>query len=394
MSREFLQTFENLELFRDLPRRDLDKFLAQCREEEAEPQSLIVREGDEADRFYILLEGQVEIWKDYDTPYADLLAVRGPGACFGELSLIDELPRSATVRATTPVRLVTLAKPHFLVVIEENPSVALLIMKTVSHLVRLSNDAFQDGLRQRNLMLERAYTDLQTAQADLIRSERLSTLGKFASMIIHDLRNPLSIVKGYAEILAVSEPDPERTALLAAKLLGEAERLNRMVGELLDYSRGNIRLNLAPVRLGDLFRQLRDEFEGPFAARQILLEVWNDVEGPLLFDLDRMRRVFTNLLENARKALRHGGVVKLVARLEGDRVLVRVEDNGEGMDEATRARLFEPFFSASGSGGTGLGLLVVSNVVEAHQGTIQVTSEPGFGTAITLSLPVHLGSLP
>jgi signal transduction histidine kinase len=394
VSREFLHTFESLDLFRDLPPSDLDKFLAQCREEEAEPGELLVREGDAADKFYILLEGQVEIWKDHGTPYADQLAVRGPGACFGEMALIDELPRSATVRTTTRVRVVTLAKPHFRHVIEQNPAVALLIMKTVSHLVRLSNDAFQDGLRQRNQMLEKAYGDLQRAQADLVRSERLSALGKFASMIIHDLRNPLSIVKGYAELLATSAPGPEQTAALAAKLLAEAERLNRMVGELLDYSRGSIRLNLGPVRLADLFRQLKDEFDSPFAVRHIGLELSNSVEQPLLLDLDRMRRVFTNLLENAKKALRHGGTVKVTAHLEGDRVVVTVEDNGEGMDEATRARLFEPFFSASGSGGTGLGLLVVSNVVEAHQGTISIASQPGVGTTITLTLPLRLGGQP
>jgi signal transduction histidine kinase len=391
---EFLQTFHELDLFRDLPEDDLGKFLAECREEDFEPGTLIFREGDAPDRFYILLLGQVEIWKDYDTPYADVLAVRGPGACFGEMSLIDELPRSATVKTVTPVRLVSLAKPHFRQVIEQNPSVALLIMKTVSHLVRVSNDAFQYGLRQKNLMLEKAYLDLKRAQDDLIRSERLSTLGKFASLIIHDLRNPLSIVRGYAEILTVSAPTPERTSVMAGKLLAEAERLNRMVGELLDYSRGSIRLNLGPVLLGDLFQKLHEEFDDSLSVRQIRFEVSNGVDEPLLLDLDRIRRVFTNLIENARKAMRQGGVLRVSSRQEGDKVLVTVEDNGEGMDAETRARLFEPFFSASGAGGTGLGLLVVSNVVEAHQGTIHIESEKGRGTTITLTLPLHMGSRP
>ena len=394
MNQEFLKTFQSLDLFRDLPEADLGKFLAECREEALLPQVLIFREGDAPDRFYILLEGQVEIWKDYDTPYADILAVRGPGACFGEMSLIDELPRSATVRTVTPVRLVSLAKPHFRKVIEQNPSVALLIMKTVSHLVRISNEAFQYGLRQKNLMLEKAYQELQRAQDDLIRSERLSTLGKFASMIIHDLRNPLSIVKGYAEILSVSTSNPERTALMASKLVAEAERLNRMVGELLDYSRGNIRLNLGPVRLEDLFRKLKEDFEEPLAARQIQCHLDNGVDEPLLLDMDRIRRVFTNLIENARKAMRLGGILKIASHLEGEVVVLKVTDNGEGMDEETRTRLFEPFFSASGSGGTGLGLLVVSNVIEAHRGTVDVESEKGKGTTVTLRLPLHMGGLP
>jgi signal transduction histidine kinase len=392
VNREFLHTFQQLDLFRDLPEDDLNKFLAHCREETFDPQVVIFREGDLPDRFYVLLDGQVEIWKDYGTPYADVLALRGPGASFGEMSLIDELPRSATVRTAGSVRLVSLEKPHFRKVIEQNPAVALLIMRTVSHMVRVSNEAFQYGLRQKNLMLEKAYEDLKRAQDDLIRSERLSTLGKFASMIIHDLRNPLSIVKGYSEILAISTPDPERTTLLAGKLLSETERLNRMVGELLDYSRGSIRLNLGPIFPEQLFRNLREEFEAPLESRKIRLELENTVNEPLLLDAERIHRVFSNLVENGRKAMRQGGVLKISAHREGTCFEITVSDTGEGMDQETRARLFEPFFSASSSGGTGLGMLVVQNVVEAHQGTIEVDSELGCGTSVRIRLPLPLGS--
>lgn len=393
MNQEFLRTFQQLELFRDLAAEDLGKFLAECREETFGPQMIVFKEGDEPDRFYVLLEGQVEIWKDFGTPFADILAVRGPGACFGEMSLIDELPRSATIRTTTAVRLVSLEKPHFRNVIAHNPPVALLIMKTVSHMVRVSNEAFQYGLRQKNLMLERAYEDLKRAQNDLIRAERLSTLGKFASMIIHDLRNPLSIVKGYAEILSVSTPTPERTALLSNKLLAEAERLNRMVGELLDYSRGSIRLNLGPVQISELFAKLREQFEESLLQRKIRLELENSVNEPLLLDTDRIHRVFSNLIDNGRKAMRQGGVLKFSAQLEGDAVTIVVSDTGEGMNEETRSHLFEPFYSASSSGGTGLGMLVVSNVVEAHQGSIKVESELGRGTSIFITLPLHMRSM-
>ena len=392
MNQDFLKTFQELELFRDLPPEDLNKFLAECREESFDSQKVIFREGDAPDRFYILWEGQVEIWKDFGTPWADILAVRGPGACFGEMSLIDELPRSATVTTTMPVRLVSLDKPHFRQVIEQNPPVALMIMKTVSHMVRVSNEAFQYGLRQKNLMLEKALKDLKRAQDDLIRAERLSTLGKFASLIIHDLRNPLSIVKGYAEILSVSAPNPERTTQLANKLLAEAERLNRMVGELLDYSRGNIRLNLGPVRLKDLFEKIREHFAEALASRGIALEIGNTVEEPLLLDLDRMYRVISNLTDNGRKAMRHGGTLRFESSLAGDDVTISVSDTGEGMDEETQARLFEPFFSASGAGGTGLGMLVVLNVVEAHQGSIEVQSQRNMGTTVKIRLPLHMRS--
>jgi signal transduction histidine kinase len=386
---EHSRHFQQLELFRDLPPQDLTKFLAECREDFFEASHIIFREGDQPDRFYILLEGQVEIWKDYGSSFADILAIRGPGASFGEMSLIDELPRSATVRAASYVRVLSLDQPRFRCIMEENTSIALLVMKTVSKMVRVSNEAFQYGLRQKNLMLEKANENLQKVQADLIRTERLSTLGKFASMIIHDLRNPISIVKGYSEILTLGTQTPEKTAMMAHKLLGEVDRLNRMVGELLDYSRGNIRLNLSAVFLVDLFARLKEQYQASLESRKIELRVQCTVVDPLLLDHDRILRVFTNLIDNARKAMRHGGMLTLSADVAGEFVVVRVADTGEGMPEDVKNNLFEPFFSASSSGGTGLGMVVVANVIEAHQGSIRVDSILHEGTTIEFSIPSH-----
>ncbi len=390
MKLDFFSTFQNLELFQDLPPEDLEKFLAHCQEESFGPQTVVFREGEEPDRFYVLLDGQVEIWKDYGTADADVLAVRGPGACFGEMSLIEDLPRSATVRTVGAVSLVSLERPHFRQVIEENPPIALLIMRTVSHMVRVSNESFQDGLRQKNQMLERAYEDLKRAQDDLVRSERLTTLGKFASVIIHDLRNPLSVVKGYAEMLTLSTPDAQRTPLLAGKLLAEAERINRMVEELLDYSRGQIRLNLGQVNLGDLFERLKEQISPALDARKITLAIDHAVTEPILVDSDRLFRVLVNLADNARKAMRQGGSLTVTSRRDGDGLVIGVTDTGEGMSVQVRERLFEPFFSASSSGGTGLGMLVVQNVVEAHRGRVEVESQPSVGTTIRLRLPLNV----
>jgi len=390
LNQEFLSVFQNLALFRELPAEDLNQFLAECREERRGPEEIVFREGDAPDRFYVLLEGEVEIWKSYGMPQSELLAVRGPGASFGEMSLIDELPRSATIRTLTAVRLLSLEKPHFRKIMEAKPQVAMLIMKMVSQMVRLSNEAFQYGLLQKNLMLAKAYEELQTAHNDLIRSERLSTLGKFSSMIIHDLRNPLSIIHAYAEMLTLPG-EPAAKVAMATKLLGETDRLGRMVGELLDYSRGNIRLNLGPLDLDELFDRLREQFDR--GSGRIQLEFMNSVSQPLLLDSDRVYRVLANLLDNARKAMRQGGVIQVNAVLENDYAIIDVIDTGEGMDEATRARLFEPFFSASASGGTGLGMLVVQNVVEAHGGTIAVQSEKGVGTTVRVTFPSRMGTL-
>lgn len=388
MPLDYIIFLKNLELFQALSDEDLKKILDLCHEVNYVPGDVIFKEGEAADKYYIILNGQVEIWKDYDTPYADILAVKGEGTSFGEMALIDELPRSATIKVSAPTRALYQHKDDFHRIIRENSTIAMFIMKSVSNMVRLSNESFIYGLRQKNQKLEKAYEELKVAQLDLVRSERLSTLGKFSSMILHDLRNPISIIKGYAEMISLNSSDSQRVEQYSAKLIAEADRLNRLAGELLDYSRGNIRLNLSPVQVSFLFQRLEDNFIPLLKAKGISLKTNCQFNEPVLMDQDRILRVLTNLMDNSRKAMSKGGTLQLQAQLEDGQVQLYVMDDGEGMSPEIRDRIFEPFFSSSSAGGTGLGMLVVANVIEAHHGQLSVESEVGKGTAIRISLPI------
>jgi signal transduction histidine kinase len=112
-------------------------------------------------------------------------------------------------------------------------------------------------------------------------------------------------------------------------------------------------------------------------------------DGPSILDGERMTRVMYNLIDNARKALIGCELrqLRLASRFEGDTLVITVADTGSGMDSVTLAHVFEPFYSASGQGGTGLGLLIVRNVIEAHGGTLAVESSPGQGTTVTIRIP-------
>jgi CRP-like cAMP-binding protein len=190
MIKEVRDVLQSIELFQGLSREDLDKLLKICQEESFNPDEIIFREGDMAEKFYLILQGHVEVWKNYGMPSQDILAIRGPGDTFGEMALIDELPRSATLKSVEPTLCLVQSKEDFQKLLKENSSITLTLMKSVSAMVRQSNESFIHGLRQKNLKLEKAYHDLQIAQQELINSERLTTLGKFASMVLHDLRNP------------------------------------------------------------------------------------------------------------------------------------------------------------------------------------------------------------
>jgi signal transduction histidine kinase len=377
-----------LYFFQSLKEGDLAKIGAVCHEEQFSPGEMICREGTPADKFYIIVEGSVEVWKGWGDPEADLLARHGPGHMFGELALIDEMPRSATVVACEPSRLLSVGRQDFQRIIHDNASVALTIMRSVSSMVRVSNENFVDSLRTRNRELVRANRQLKTAQKKLLQTERFSVLGRFSSLILHDIRNPLSILRGSAEMILLHPGDQQTLERNIGRILEEADRLNRIAGELLDFSRGEISLNVAIVNMRDLVEKVVTIIAEPFASRRI--EIRTDVAwpGPVLIDHDRMLRVLLNLADNSRKAMPNGGTLRIGVEKQDGRLQITVSDSGEGMDKEVQERLFEPFYTSSREGGTGLGMSIVKSIVDAHNGTLSFTSRRNEGTTIRISLPV------
>ena len=375
--------------FKDLSDDEVRNIESLCKQDEFQRGQIIFRENAPAERFFIVTDGMVEVWKDYASPSPDLLAVHGQGHLFGEMALIDDLPRSATVVAKTDTRVLYLFRGEFDRVLRENPPVALSILRSLSAMVRKSNESFVEDLRRRNAELEQAYRELQAAQAELLRTERLSTLGKMSSMILHDIRNPISILRGFGEMIQLVADDPEKVRSYAASTVREADRLNQLANELLDYSRGEIRLEVGVVPLATLFNRVVESMHERLSARGVTIDVQNEVDEPVILDEERMLRVLVNLCDNARKAMSRGDSLVLRAGSDGSDLVLTVQDSGRGMEEAVVAHIFEPFYSSSPDGGTGLGMVIVKSVVEAHGGTITVDSEPGEGTAVTLRLPLR-----
>jgi signal transduction histidine kinase len=375
--------------FQDLTDAEIQTIAELSREESYTAGDVIFRETSRADKFYIVLDGKVEVWKDYDSIHRDILAVHGEGHLFGEMALIDDLPRSATIVARTGVRVLFLYRDDFIRVLRTNANVALSLLRSLSAMVRKSNDTFIEDLRSRNLELEEANRQLREAQEELLRAERLSNLGKFSSLILHDIRNPISIVKSYGEMLLMSADDPEKRDLYARNIIREAERLNFIASELLDYSRGEIRLNMSIVTMGDFLEKLRRYLSDRFASRNLRIVFHSTVTAPVIFDEERMLRVLINLSDNARKAMSPGGTLTVDVGHSNDLLTFAVRDTGEGMPPEILKRIFEPFFSSSRDGGTGLGMVIVKNIVEAHHGSLDVESGKGTGTVVHIRLPLR-----
>jgi signal transduction histidine kinase len=374
--------------FQDLPDGQIKKIQQVCHQIEYQPGQIIFEEGSQADRFYIVAEGAVEVWKDYRLPDKDLLAVHERGHLFGEMALIDELPRSATVLAKEPTRLFYIDRDDFHRIIQNNSEIAISILKSVSDMVRSSNEYFVENLRERARELEKTNQALQEAQEELLRKDRLSTLGKFSSLILHDIRNPLSILRSMAEMIILNSNESAKVERNAKRIITEADRLNQIASELLDYSRGEIRLNMTIVNLESFFNRILDAVEEKLQARDIKVITEIKVSQPVIMDEQRMFRVFYNLADNARKAMPQGGIFTIRAFKADQTLKVEVSDTGVGMDPSIQRKIFDPFFSYSDEGGTGLGMSIVKSVIEAHNGTLFVTSKPKGGTTFRVTLPL------
>ena len=383
----YFEFLRDVYFFKDLTDEDVQYIEHYAHTEVHHAQRILFNENDAAEKFYVVMAGSVEIWKNHGSPEQVLLAVQGRGHIFGEMALVDDLDRSATVITHEPSEFVTFEHEDFERIMHQRPNVTLSILRSLSAMVRRSNDLFIQNLSHQNRQLQIAYKELQEAQEELLRAERFSSLGKFASFILHDLRNPIAMIRGYAEMIYVEMPKDDPISDFSRKIIHEADHVNRFANEILDYSRGEIRLNYVLTTVDALFNKARSYLHEAFAKKSIELKFDNLCRNPLMIDEERMLRVLINVADNARKATDAGGAVVFRAENAGERVTIKVVDNGEGMTTEVRERVFEPFYSSSKKGGTGLGMLVVKNVVEAHQGKIEIESEPGKGTHIIISLP-------
>jgi len=386
-----IDELKTIDTFSDLSSDDLAALGGICTPVQYNPRDIIAREGVHAESLFAFIRGSVGIWVDYETEKADLLAIRDAPCLVGEMGVADQLPRSATIVAGSLLTGYSIDAESFRGLLEKRGRISLSLMKGISRLVRLSNNSFVSELRANNTELTRANKELKSAQKQLVRQERLSSLGKFSSMIIHDLRNPLSVIRGYVDLLELKlEGESEDLNKYARQIRRETIRLSGLTSEWLDYSRGEIRLSYSAVDMKNLFSQLKENIEPGLKAKDLKIS-WNvDFSGTAMMDLDRMLRVLVNLSDNARKACKRGGSISFSAISEGTHLLLIIRDDGVGMDKETLNHVFEPFYSTSDRGGTGLGMHIVKTVVEAHEGSVDISSEPGRGSEVIITLPLRL----
>ena len=205
MDKDEISAFlKGITLFQGIPDEDFEKIADKFSIQKYNAGEIILLENTIADALYIIVSGIVDVLKLGESSEfnEELLIEKTSGDFFGEMSIMDQLPRSASIRAKSQsVLLLRLQKEEFSAMCQTYPCMAYSVAKRISAIVREANSRYVASLETRNRALEKAYQKLQEAQNELLNAEKLSAIGKFASIIIHDIKNPLTNIRAYAELI-------------------------------------------------------------------------------------------------------------------------------------------------------------------------------------------------
>jgi two-component system sensor histidine kinase HydH len=240
-----------------------------------------------------------------------------------------------------------------------------------------------------SILLFKDLSEIRALRSEIARNQRLATVGRLAAGVAHEIRNPLSSIKGFATYFQERYRENAQDARTAAILIQEVDRLNRVVSQLLEFSRP-VSILARPVRLSRLIGDTLKLIDSQAREKRITVQtdIYANAEEVRL-DPDRLSQVLLNLFLNSMEAMDSGGV--LAVRVEeapnARRIEIRVSDTGSGIRPEDLPQVFEPYFTTKPTG-TGLGLAIAHHIVEAMGGDIAVESRLGAGTTFTLKLPL------
>jgi signal transduction histidine kinase len=219
------------------------------------------------------------------------------------------------------------------------------------------------------------------------RASRLADLGQLLSGILHDLRTPMTVISGFAQLLAQDRPAAQREQYAEA-ILKQLEHVSTMTREILSFARGESTILLRKVYLHQLMREVEELLRPEIEGRGIELKVDVRYGGAARLDEGKVRRAIHNIARNALEAMPAGGTFALTVDREGEWLVLSFADSGPGIPEEIQDRLFQSFVTVGKPGGTGLGLAIVKKIVDEHQGQISFETAPGKGTTFRVRLPV------
>ncbi|HHP7233583.1 MAG TPA: ATP-binding protein [Desulfobacterales bacterium] len=274
-------------------------------------------------------------------------------------------------------------------VLEKEMECAFAERRQVPLAVSAARIVNEEGRFVGNIIILRDLGEIRRLQEEIRRQEKLAALGGLAAGVAHEIRNPLSSIKGIATYFGSRAEAGSQDREAAEVMVQEVDRLNRVITELLEFARPS-ELRRQPVELAPLLAHSVRLIEQDARTRQIEVRLENESE-PLqvALDPDRFSQCLLNLYLNAIESMDRGGRLTVKSRKADDgEVRIEIADTGSGIAPEHLSQIFDPYFTTK-SKGTGLGLAIVHKLIEAHNGRIKVRSTPGAGSVVTIFLPVQ-----
>lgn len=265
--------------------------------------------------------------------------------------------------------------------------------------IAVENAKLYQVVLDKNRLLEQALAELKETQNKLIQAEKMSAIGNMSAQIMHDIRNPMSIIRMCCEVLSTPKMRNADIPDLVNIIREQVDRTGNMIRDFLDFSRGETHLALKEMPVEELIGEITEFQRRDCTEKGIAFLTRLDYTGQIKIDADKINRVLSNIINNAKEAVmekkdEQQGVINLSVSARNGFVDFLIADNGPGIPREIRTKLFQPFVTKGKKEGTGLGLAIVDKIVRDHGGTISVetssdteTGELKAGTTFMVSIP-------
>ncbi len=348
----------------------------------------IIQEQSVGDQIFILTAGKVRIEKRVGETGSEVLGFYDEvGGLFGEMALLEDKPRSAGMIADTECEVLAVSKEDFLELVHSVPLFTLSVAKNISQFLRETDERLINKLKKENDELRHMNFLLQETQEELIGKERLSLIGRMASTILHDMKNPMSTIGGYAQLIKMKKHSGEQLAKYADIIAKQVIQFTTMTQDLLSFAQGGEQMRLRSVQMAGYLQECCDSLVLKFEERGVSFTRDLNFKGEVRIDNGRFFRVLENIANNALDILGNEGNFTIHSLEVETGVRIILEDDGRGMSDEVKENAFKEFYTFGKRKGTGLGLAIVKRIVDEHDGVINIESEEGVGTKFIIDLP-------
>ncbi|HEY3915842.1 MAG TPA: ATP-binding protein [Verrucomicrobiae bacterium] len=369
-----MASIESHKLFQELSSAELEQLRKSTRELSFNAQQAIFNQGDSGDGIYFVKDGLVQISVAVGTGDLKVLSRIPPGELFGEMAVMDNGARSANAMAEQPTTVYFIGREELMEILGHSPRLASALIKEVVRRMRVFNDQY---IRE------------------VFEAERLALVGRFASSIVHDLKNPLNIIGISSDMACMPTATQASRETAKIRVRKQVERISNMVNELLEFARGaHTHFVLAPMDYKAFVEQLIEEIQQEVAMKSVKIEYANRPPSVLVrINPQRLSRVFHNLIGNSADAMPSGGKIQLHFTQNDREIFTEMQDSGKGIAPQMLDKLFQAFATYGKANGTGLGLSICKKIVHDHRGRIYARNVPTGGALFGFTLPIGSGEL-